>query len=346
MGSLSRLAFVVGLGVFAGIAVQADVAVAPTPITLTNGLIALDVQPPDADAGVYRGTRFDWAGVISRLEYGGHRFYGPWFTKTADVRDFVYDGDDIVAGPASAVTGPAEEFSTDGKGLGFDDAPAGGTFVKIGVGVLRRPDDAAYSAFRTYEVVDHGRWAVSSTPTSAVFVHTLSHPASGHAYVYEKTIALAAARPEMTIAHRMRNTGTTTLRSRVYNHNFLVLDGLPTGPGLTVTLPYDVMSNRPPDPAWAEIRGRQIAYKKELPLRQTVSFPIHGFGASASDNQITVEHATQRAGVRIEGDRPLVSLSLWSIRSNVSVEPFIEMVIEPGSEFTWQYRYTYYTTAR
>jgi hypothetical protein len=67
---------------------------------------------------------------------------------------------DIVAGPCSAITGPVEEFT---PAVGFDEAKPGGTFLKIGVGVLRKPDDAAHSAYRLYEIVDGGKWSVKKS---------------------------------------------------------------------------------------------------------------------------------------------------------------------------------------
>jgi hypothetical protein len=47
----------------------------------------------------------------------------------------------------------------------------------------------------------------------------------------------------------------------------------------------------------------------------------------------------------IRGNRPLSDLHLWSIRSVLAVEPFIEMTIEPESEFSWEVSYQYYTLA-
>src|ERR1700688_1858260 len=105
---------------------------------LSNGVLKAQFYLPDSQKGFYRGTRFDWSGVIGSLEFAGHNYYGPWFTKTdRSVHDYIYDGPDIVAGPASAITGPAEEFVSNEKALGFDEAAPGGTFLKIGVGVLR-----------------------------------------------------------------------------------------------------------------------------------------------------------------------------------------------------------------
>src|ERR1700749_2991534 len=113
---------------------------------ITNGQIHAKLYLPDAKTGFYRGTRFDWSGVISSLTFGGHDYYGPWFTKQDPaVRDFVYRDSDIVVSPESGSMGPADEFQTP---LGFDAAKAGGTFVKVGVGVLRRPDNSPYGPFK------------------------------------------------------------------------------------------------------------------------------------------------------------------------------------------------------
>src|SRR3982750_4492644 len=57
-------------------------AATPPSVQISNGAITATVYLPDAEAGFYRGTRFDWAGVIGALEYRGHTFYAPWFTKT------------------------------------------------------------------------------------------------------------------------------------------------------------------------------------------------------------------------------------------------------------------------
>ena len=80
-------------------------------VQITNGIIQATIHPPDPISGFYQGTRFDWSGVVGSLKYAGHNYYGPWFTKTDPaVVDYIYQGEDIVAGPCSAITGPVEEF--------------------------------------------------------------------------------------------------------------------------------------------------------------------------------------------------------------------------------------------
>ena len=66
-------------------------------LELANDELTIGLYLPDAEKGYYRGTRFDWSGIIERVEYKGHRFYGAWrFPHDPTGHDFV--------------SGPAEEF--------------------------------------------------------------------------------------------------------------------------------------------------------------------------------------------------------------------------------------------
>ena len=102
----------------------------PPQVTLSNGLITTTLYLPDTAQGYYRGTRFDWAGAFKSLDHNGHIYIEQWFEN--------YDPK-----MHDAINGPAEEFTP----LGFTDAKPGDTFLKIGVGALRRADDKPYSFF-------------------------------------------------------------------------------------------------------------------------------------------------------------------------------------------------------
>jgi hypothetical protein len=307
---------------------------------ISNGQIHAKLYLPDAKAGFYRSTRFDWSGVISSLEFGGHNYYGRWFTKQdSAVRDFVYKDSDIVVSAESGSMGPADEFQTP---LGFDAAAVGGTFVKIGVGVLRKADATPYSAYKKYELVDPGKWSVRKGTDFVEFTQELTDPATGYGYVYRKTVRLTSGKPEMAIEHLLKNTGRIAISSKLYNHNFLVLDQNATGPDYVITMPFAVTTRQPPNKDMAEVRGNQIVYLKTLQDQDTVSMQVQGFGADAKDYDIRVENKKAGAGLRVVGDRPLASVALWSIRSVMAIEPFITVAVEPGKEMTWKYTYTYY----
>lgn len=106
-------------------------------IRISNGLLDARVYRINSASGFYRGTRFDQSGVIGSLTLGQQNFYGPWFDRVSDeVMDFTFTPEGIVAGPDSAVSGPVDEFAP----IGFEGTAPGETFLKIGVGLLRKPD--------------------------------------------------------------------------------------------------------------------------------------------------------------------------------------------------------------
>ena len=294
---------------------------------------------PDAKQGFYHSTRFDWSGVISSLEYKGHNYYGPWFHRVGPVNDFVYEGADVVVSPQSATMGPAEEFQP----LGFDDAKPGETFVKIGIGVLKKPDAGRYDHYKAYEIVDPGKWTVKKNRDSVEFTQTVNDPVSHYGFTYRKVVRLVQGKPQMAIEHSVKNTGTKPIECTVYNHNFLVLDKQAPGPDTTVTVPFQMTAQRAPTKGFGEIRGNQIVYLKTLEDKDTMSTSVQGFSDNPKDFDFRVENSKVGAGYRVTSDRPLSSLSLWSIKTNVSVEPFIALKIESGAEFAWKLIYDYYT---
>lgn len=309
-------------------------------VQLDNRQIKVTVNLPDAARGFYRGTRFDWAGVLENVEYRGHRYYGRWFQQTdASVHDFVYRGADIVAGPCTAVTGPAEEFGV----LGYNEAKPGGTFVKIGVGVLRKSDASRYDQFHLYEIVDPGKRSLRTGEDFVEFTQELNDPGSGYGYVYRKVVRLAQGKPELTIEHSLKNIGRLAIESRVFNHNFLFLDGQAPGPGVVITVPFEIQTSRPPNKNLAEVRGNQIAYVKAFEGQDLATTQVGGFGDSARDDDIRVENRRVGAGMRVTGDRPLASEALWSIRTALAMEPFVSLNVAPAGEFSWKLTYEYYT---
>ena len=279
---------------------------------------------PDAQSGYYRGTRFDWGGVIASLEWNGHNYYGQWFER--------YD-------PKlhDAITGPVEEFLTRDAGLGYEDAKPGDSFVRIGVGAVRKPDEPRYRRFATYDIVDPGKWTVNKGSDWTEFVHELRDTA-GYAYVYRKKVQLT--NDTLVLGHHLKNTGRKTIATSVYNHDFFMLDKQPTGPDVVVRFPFEPRATTAL--VGAEIRGKDFVYLKELEPRQTVQTEIQGFGASAADFDFRVENLKTRAGVRQTGDRPISKIVFWSIRTTVCPEAYIDLSVEPGNETSWRIAYEFY----
>lgn len=292
-----------------------------------DGGIRAKLLLPDAERGYYRGTRFDWSGVIASLEYKGHNYFGKWFEKY-DPK--IHD----------AIMGPVEEFRTGDSALGYDQAKAGDTFVKIGVGVLRKPDEAAYKFSNAYELVNGGKWSVQTFPDHVVFTHELSD-SSGIAYLYTKTVRLVKGKPEMVIEHRLKNTGKRGFETSVYNHNFFVMDGQPSGPDFAVKFPFEVktvadVSNT------AVAKGNELTYVRELPTGESVYTELKGYGTTRKDFDIRVENSKEKIGAHIVGDKPLSKLVFWSIRTTLCPEAYVSMQVDPGKTSEWKITYEFY----
>jgi len=307
---------------------------------ISNGQIKAKMYLPDAKNGYYRSTRFDWSGAVYSLEYKGHNFYGVWYDRIdPKVINWVHQGDEIVSGPCSALAGPVNEFQTP---LGYDEAKAGGTFIKLGVGVLRKTD-GAYNRFFPYEVLDPGKWTVKKNKDSVEFTQELNDPATGYAYLYRKVVRLEKGKPEMTIEHSMKNTGKRPIQSTVYNHNFVVLDKQAPGPDFAFKVPFQIQTARPPKKELVEVRGNEVVYQKTLDKQDEAVVQMQGFSKEAKDNEVVIENKKVGAGVKITNDRPLSRSMLWSIRTVLAVEPYIDINIEPGAEYTWKDHFDYYT---
>ncbi len=326
------------LGIFA---VSADAQSANFPqASISNGQIKARIYLPDPVKGYYRSTRFDWSGAINSLQYKGHNYYGIWFDGVdSKVINKDFPDGKIVNGPPGALYGPVDEFQTP---LGWNDAKPGGTFVKIGVGVLRR-GEGNYNRFVAYGIVDSGKWTVKKHKDSIEFQQEISDPASGYAYIYRKVIRLEPGKPNMVIEHSLKNTGQKVIKSSVYNHNFLVLDKQTPGPDFTFKVPFDIKPIHPPDPSLAEVQGNQVVLMKQLSGSEEVAMPFRGFSDSAKDNETVIENRKVGAGLKITGDRPLVMDVFWSIRTVLAVEPYIAVEVQPGTEFIWKNMYEYYT---
>ena len=296
---------------------------------ISSAGIKATVYLPDAQSGYYRGTRFDWSGVIASLSWNGHTYFGQWFER--------YD-------PKlhDAITGPVEEFLTNDSGLGYAEAKPGESFVRIGVGAVRKPDEPAYRRFATYDIVDPGMWKVDKGKDWIEFTHEL-RDAGGYAYVYRKTLRLG--RNTLTLEHRLKNTGRKAIATSVYNHNFFMLDQQPTGRDFVVRFPFEPRAVAPLN-GLAETRGSEIVFLKDFERRQTVFSELTGFGASAADHDIRVENRKTGAGVRQKGDRPIAKLLFWSAGRTVCPEAYIDLAIEPGKESSWRIAYEFYQAAR
>ena len=293
-------------------------------VSITNGLVTATLYLPDPEKGYYRATRFDWSGQIADLKTGGHSYFGRWNPAKYDPK--LHD----------AIMGPVQEFV---DGQGFDAAPVGGTFIKVGVGVLRKPAEPI-RGFPTLEIVDGGKWTTRVRRDAVDFVHEVNDPASGYGYRYTKTVSLPRGKRQLVLTQKIESTGTKTINAQMYDHNFFVFDGEKVGPDVEVRFPFKI------EPF--NVRGSDIVFgEKQLNYKNAITtanrMQIKGFSNSSKDYDIHIENKKTGAGVHISGNRPLSDFVFWTNPNTPCAEAYIHVFAPPGEPMSWQITYDFYS---
>ena len=290
---------------------------------ISNGVIDAVIYLPDPVNGYYRGVRFDWSGVVSELNYKGHSFFGQWF-KTYDPK--LHD----------AIMGPVEAFDP----LGYEEAKVGEPFIKIGVGMLEKPDTAAYHFSKPYKIVNSGKWMISQDRDQIEFIHGLDD--GPYPYHYKKAVRLRENK--MIIEHTLSNKGSHPIHTQVFDHNFFVIDEDKIGSGYTVMFPFKIEADASGLKEFAVVEDNQIRFIKSLGENDRVRLrSIEGFRPLAEDYDIVVENSNTGAGVRITSDSPLSNMIFWAADKTLCPEPYIDIEVGPADSFSWTITYNYYT---
>lgn len=313
--------------VLSGIALGSLPLVKFPEATISNGIIKAKLYLPDEKGGYYQGVRFDRSGNMPELEYAGHSFLGQWFEKY-DPK--VHD----------AIMGPVEDFQPPD----FNLKKPGEKFLKIGVGLLIKPDAKVYTIRKLYDNDNPGKWTVKKHSDHVVFIHDLKDVE--YSYHYEKDVKLTAGKPELILSHTLLNTGNKTIETTVYDHNFFTIDMQLVGPGIEIIFPYEISGEGlgiGPE-KYVTISGKKISFIKNV-ARDSTAYcsDVKGYGKEASDYDIRIENKLTRAGVRITCDQPIVRLPFWCNWKTACPEPYIAIKAEPGKEMKWNIKYEFYT---
>ncbi|MDF1574395.1 MAG: hypothetical protein P1P86_04290 [Bacteroidales bacterium] len=290
-------------------------------LTISNEKVEMKIYLPDPENGLYRATRFDWSGIIGSVKYQGHEYFGYW----KETHDPLFHED---------LTGPVEGYIK--AGLGYDEAEPGGKYVRIGVGVIEKPDEESYNFRNFYNLLDSGKWTVEHGADWISFRHELISDI-GYSYVYHKIIRLKSN--GFSMEHRLQNTGTKGIETDQFNHNFFMIDGEPSGRAFSISFPYPVSTS---DDAlgFAEIRENELRFIRDLKGDDSFFLLLEGYGDELSDHQVTVQNHKSGAGVTFTVDKPLHRMAFWACRTTLSPENSVWLSVKPGDTEEWKSEYT------
>jgi hypothetical protein len=285
---------------------------------LDNGAVRLDLYLPDATSGYYRGSRFDWSGMIGQITAGGVTYCRPWRTP--------HDPEHT-----ENAIGPAGEFGMH-EPPGYAEATVGGQYLKIGVGALVKYDDQPFRFNHPGAVAERGTWTVTPSPTAIAFTHELS--AAGYAYRYTKTVALATSGPSFTISYRFENTGTKPIVTDHYCHHFTSIAGADVDGTYRIVPPEPPAGEVPKGLAWNDGVLAVVA----PPAAGAPLWGVLAQALPADANRFTI--ASSRGAMAVTGDFPTLKWELYSMPQALCVEPFMAIDVAPGAEQRWSSTYT------
>ncbi len=310
-------------------------------VILSNGIIKTSIFIPDAQRGFYRSTRFEWSGMIWELKYKNHSYFLQ--RNEQYPLPLRQDHDPKIPNHAASL---ADQF--------FNGPPRlrnANTYMLIGIGNINAS---------TKEIIDSGRWNVSSGKNWVKFVHKLKDT-YGYGYSYVKRMELTQGKPELVITYSLKNTGTRTLTTEQYNHNFFLIDNDYVGKNYEVELFFPAKFNTfHPEKfnqqknflPYAVLKDNKIIFLKDLDLflgsgdDHGFFTKMGGFSNSVAHNHCIIRNKRTGACVDIKGDFPLSAFNFWAEKCTICPEPFIAISIELGETKEWKRIYTFFVESK
>lgn len=285
----------------------------PPVEALSNSKLEAVLLLPGSPSSFYAGPRFDHSGIVGFVKSGGHTFIG---------RD----------SPLGRVysLGTSVEF--------LDPLPLKdeGASIKIGAGYLQVPPGK-----NKPELQQPLDWKVTRVPLGVVFQQTLPDR-EGWAYVYEKRITLDPQKPVLGITCRFRNTGTRKIRTEVFFHDWLLLDGRAVGPHSVVRLPYLPQITKFKGKHGAQLQDREVRFApgSTTPANEAF-FASFDWENDVKNNRISWRDEEKGIGVTVAGDWAPFKHHLYATGTEICPEPFLLLDLKPGAERIWKLEYSF-----
>jgi len=287
--------------------------------TIQSGRLKATLMVPDQPSSAYAGQRFECGGVVLQVTLDGkHTFLGK-----------------EPRGERLGGVGLIEEIGI-GAAVSYEDAKVGEPFLKLGVGLLKRPERPDYFFFDPFEVAERFPWRVTVRPDLATFVQE-GKPFKGTAYRYEKHIVLDPKEPVLRIEHYLTNTGEKPIASDQYCHDFFAFDGAPPGPDYVVTTSFPLTVDIAPKPPMA-VSGRTLAFTEMVKAGTYARF--RGVADSRGEH-FRIRNQANGLEVVVSGDFPVSTFAYYADPLAASPEAYCALSIRPGETFRWTRTYTF-----
>lgn len=321
----------------------------PQPIVIKSKRLNVDIAYPGT---IYHGTRFDWTGFITQVTLDNqHTFCVP---------------ESYIPGKGTGGVGICNEFGIDAP-VAYSSTSPGEVFPKLGIGLLKRPDEAEYDFFRTYEITQPFPIEVTVEDEQVSFI-VLPIECRGYAVQLNKTLKVSDN--QLTIHYVLQNKGEQTIETNEYVHNFIGIDKQPIGPDYRLSFPYRItyenlapsfrnmapafMRTLLPVPLLDMFLGSQIKKRRKVLAEEgneigfrftpTTDFYTRLIGFTRTDKpQWEITHISSGAGMREIDDFTPCRVAIWGVGHVVSAEIFVLIHLRPGEQMEWTRQFEFFS---
>ncbi len=266
-------------------------------------------------------TRFDRAGFVTQVTLDGKH-------------QFCSREPDNLSHPCSGGYGLCSEFRFNEPAL---EAPMGGQFPKLGVGLLTKTLEGRYVFHHQYPCEPFDV-SFEATESAAVF-DTAPKECLGYAVHNTKKVEVAANALIMTMT--VENVGARPIAFGEYCHNFITIDRLPLGLDYYLSMSVAAQDGKAAQSGVALIgKGQGVGFCGYS--NAASMFIIDGSEVtSAAPFTWKLTHRGTTASISETVSVLLARIMVWAIDHIVSPEIVCNLEAAPGERVSWTRRWTF-----
>lgn len=268
----------------------------------------------------YNYSRFDWTGKITAVIYKN---------IAITTKEKLKNQNDSIDGK-----GFYNEFGIEIP-IGFDEIKEGEWFHKIGVGILKK-DHEPYYFNKNYEI-QAAVFKVNTTPNK-ISINCEAPNVNGYSYHLKKEIELL--QNGFFIHYQLKNTGTKTISTDEYNHNFITINNELLDENYVLKFPFSLDATL--FDAIVNPKENMVINQQEFSFKNSDQEEFY-FSNLSGGKAVTASweliNKKAKLGIRETGSFKTSKINLWGSKHVISPELFYELKVMPGETINWSRTY-------
>ena len=255
----------------------------------------------------YNRSRYDWGGTVGQVTVNGHTFLSRELNSAGGVGLGGVGLTNVLEWRDTAL---------------YDNTSPADYFPLLGVGLLKKTDNAPFQFTREYAVEPFDRQI--QTDEHSVTIRTMPYLCSGVAVDMKKTYSLEGN--TLTVAFEVKNVGSTPVHATEFCHNFFKFDDKAIDSSYCLSFPYTIETK--------VRRGQVITERDRYRLgafdgpTESTAFWVNGW-QGLNSHWMKLEHEELGMSVLMEDEFPVCYFYSWNNANAFCPETFAPIDLEP-----------------